>query len=398
MSDDENYQKTQNITGAINLIRLIGDGKVLYVFFDYPVKAYKCKNKYTLTIDQFFTREFDKMKRSNNKIIYDFYLERTLSNVQTSERVDKSYLEDLSNKMASYMKFDKKGMEISHIGENLRIHLIDVRDNIIQFLKSRMDSILHFISVDNFQAAIQEFPVVLNCISALKTILAQKTELRNKPSKFIDMLQKARTDQGISEVEANEYLIKIINKLYGDYKSDIVKKPILGQMKKLIVEMENVSLNVKDIFDKIYNLNKSINSDSYKKKSLDGRIMYGIPCATYQTEKAAFYHELENWIYNVSVVGNRIMNLYFIRRFLDKSYATNGIFYGNAWSACDIVHQLVKNYGFKVTHFSHSTILDISELNNSINKTDDVNLVCDIFYPFNLAQCVHLENFPANFM
>ncbi len=64
---------------------------------------------------------------------------------------------------------------------------------------------------------------------------------------------------------------------------------------------------------------------------------------------------------------SQIMDLYFLRRFLDKSYVTNGIIYTGAYHTMDIIYILINKFDFKLTHSSVNK-LSITDLNRNIKN------------------------------
>jgi hypothetical protein len=91
------------------------------------------------------------------------------------------------------------------------------------------------------------------------------------------------------------------------------------------------------------------------------------------------------------------MDIYFLRRFLDKDYITNAIVYTGGWHSELYVSTLVKDFGFKVTHASYSKISDMEKLNDEIMNRKPLEL-SELFFPVIENQCSDLTDFPENFL
>lgn len=92
------------------------------------------------------------------------------------------------------------------------------------------------------------------------------------------------------------------------------------------------------------------------------------------------------------------MDIYFLRRFLDKDYITNAITYTGSAHSNTYINILVKDFGFKITHASYSKIPDIDELNNIVKRTINSNDLGEYLYPPIQSQCSDVTHFPENFL
>nr|URM62503.1 hypothetical protein [Mimivirus sp.] len=94
----------------------------------------------------------------------------------------------------------------------------------------------------------------------------------------------------------------------------------------------------------------------------------------------------------------RLMDIYFLRRFLDKKYITNAIVYTGMFHSTTYIQILIKNFDFKITHVSYSSINNMKELNNRIKTTNlgekEIN---EIFLQKMYTQCSDMTNFPDMF-
>ena len=90
------------------------------------------------------------------------------------------------------------------------------------------------------------------------------------------------------------------------------------------------------------------------------------------------------------------MDLFFLRRFLDKDYVTNGIVYTGALHSSTYVYTLIKYFGFKITHWSYLKVTpeELYKLVEKMNNPDDIS---EYIYPPKLYQCSDMTKFPKLF-
>ena len=110
--------------------------------------------------------------------------------------------------------------------------------------------------------------------------------------------------------------------------------------------------------------------------------------------------KLANQLYTIydhySDYFTKFMDMFFLRRFLDKKYITNAITYTGAYHSNVYIDILAKDFGFKITHTAYAKYQDLAELNRQVLKTNFGKLGF-IFSPPIRTQCSNLENFPKNF-
>ena len=93
-----------------------------------------------------------------------------------------------------------------------------------------------------------------------------------------------------------------------------------------------------------------------------------------------------------------LMDIYFLRRFLDKDYITNAIIYCGIGHSIRYIIFLIKSFDFKITHASYSS-KPLPLVNQIIKESsDEINLndISKIFIN-NYIQCIDITSFPENF-
>jgi hypothetical protein len=93
-----------------------------------------------------------------------------------------------------------------------------------------------------------------------------------------------------------------------------------------------------------------------------------------------------------------LMDIYFLRRFLDKDYITNAIIYCGVGHALRYIIFLIKEFDFNITHASYLS-KPLTLINEIIKKSDinDIENIKSLFIKDNYIQCINVTSFPDNF-
>ena len=94
-----------------------------------------------------------------------------------------------------------------------------------------------------------------------------------------------------------------------------------------------------------------------------------------------------------------LMDLYTVRRIVDKEYIKNAIVYTGSYHSCEIIYYLVKYFDFEVTNCFYSE-MKMDELNKHIKGLKEFDW-CKDFYviePEYLTQCSNMKGFPDLFI
>lgn len=199
----------------------------------------------------------------------------------------------------------------------------------------------------------------------------------------------------------NDYVLKhIIHKLLGRYENKNVQLII----KKLIDSQIHDAIT--DVLDKIDNLLTTITemidfTDSNKECSLK----------KYQNGLAEYHNEFVDQTIKILTLrkmiealsdklgdlGVYLMDVYCLRRILDKSYITNVIAYTGGQHSCNYILSLVKYFGFKITNYSYLKSDSIEKATEIIKKSTHELQLTELFGPPVLKQCSDLSSFPKLF-
>ncbi len=398
--NEKSFDTTNMVNGPLNLVRLIGEidgiSKIIYVFFDIHIRIKKCPEDYSIDIDKYIIREFN---RINNDITYDFYIEAPFQYYKNDYDFKTNiYLNDIREMFYKSLKIDteSKKMLMSQFNSNLRVHLLDMR--IVGFLE------------DTYQLASSLPEAYYNGNKPL--IYSILEDLINRIETINKMLisEKSITDMKVTDIMQDkilndDYLPKLIKKLQEDYIHNDIGVYIRSQINDIIKKFDNVTKKCNNLLDKMKKLRTellSMNNKRFYDKYLGiyRYNWYSLPefVIEYSDDiKSSILLEAD-----ICFSFVLLMDLYFLRRFLDKDYATHGIFYGGAHHSCEIIWYLVTLFGFKITHFNYSSIDSLDEINKKIKNSsgleENFKSVSDIFYPPIFVQCVNMNNFPKDFM
>jgi hypothetical protein len=339
------------INGPITAIRLCNKNKILYIFGDQHNKNQtECKysdSNDSIDIDKFLLL----FMKSNKTIRYDIFCEM---NENMYEDFDINYkVKQLEyNNIYIYNVFKLFQSNIKDKYKNFKFHYTDIRSSLLLF---RIIEEYYHLYIYNTKY-----------IGKIYITLLEESKILILT--FIKLLDN------------NKFIKKIINRYnHIKIKKKIcnIYKYILYYSKEIINIIDNLIIFIKkNLYTKIINFNDDTNN--------------------YIIIKIDKITEL------ISYIGVLIIDLYFIRRFLDKDYINNVILYTGTFHLINISYLLVKYFDFKITHINylHKTI----NINNYISKLSNKDLMKNIYELENillnkniLYQCTNLFNFPDDF-
>ena len=341
-----------NISGPINIVRIEGiingDEKILYLFFDFHTRETKCSDYGSIDVVQLF----DKFTNSANKFKneWDLFIEDDINLIYDKNVIKKSdyvdiYLMELRNYFNN--KFSEKVNDVIKKKDNIRYHYFDLRwkNNFSNIWDSLSDLIQYNYYKDLFYNKMDNI---------YKLVLVDYDYIFKKENKINDKYN-------------NKKLKGLIMNLLEDYED---------KFKKLLKDFKDIMNELKDS-DGIF----------LKKLTNDGRYFY--------------YNDIKNKISdfqnNYTYLNARIIDLYFLRRFLDKKYIKNGVIYSGADHSINIIFILVKIFKFKITNASYSKI-ELDKLNKFIKKSKNFTDLRNQLFPEYFIQCSSMKGFPDMFL
>jgi hypothetical protein len=423
-------KKIKQINGPINVVRLEGKfnniKKVLYVFMDFhmPVSAETvCDNVFRKDIEEYFAESFYDLNSSSK--MYDFFLETWEMNFinvnfglpyKTKLNYKGMYIEEVIKLFRKLFVYEPNKAHISKIFKNIRLHYLDIRTffeesfyfefhdmiHLANEMRMRIDINMNYLTaIINFLKKFIEYCHFIEDI--INDIKSAKKSTINKVN-IIEFTKNINADESIESREKKRYdlFIYLINKMYNLYKHAKVKQfarqeidIIMNDLNDLIMNSENALSEFSKILD-IYNNVINNTENNLFKDPYTGLYNYGIPDEIRLDMCNTIYIKLYRLAENLRHYFIRFMDIYFMRRFLDKDYITNAIAYTGAGHSIIYIDILCKKFDFKVTHFYYSKIPDLTILNSEIKKTS-TNDSRSLFFPPFLSQCSDITNFPEKF-
>jgi hypothetical protein len=341
MSKEYNY-----INGPANILRLEGKiddkDKILYIFSDIHMNVnnqYDCNNDDALDIDSFFAQEF---KNLDHEV--DFFLEIQDVHIKEYNTTNKlKYILNLRKFFYRNFNINKKNkVSKSKKYDKVRFHYIDTRwtdKEIKDFLEYFIDEYEIFSYVHErlmTKSSLYYFTDTLNNSIDKFVLILKNLKEQFYNFKFVKKIKNKIRNTNIS--------IKLNKHLQDFYKNfDLLKKILLEIKKDFNYIIKNTDYS---------NIHKQKYNDEYENNifTLDKKIK-----------------KLDNL---VGLQVDKYMDLFFLRRFLDKNYIKHSILYCGLAHTQDICNILIKDFDFKITHNSYD--ININKLNKEI-KEEEVN-------------------------
>lgn len=395
------------INGPINVIRLegkVGDiKKVIYLIMDIHQRLYhqtKCPSFSSLDLYQYLAIN---LKNTNFPIDFMFEITQTYLN-QPSEYFKNIYIKEV-------VEFFKSEYFNKNNNSTVRYHFIDVRDYIYNTLNN-YENVLrdifnhincnNVISLDTMEDIKHYMNLLMQELNYWESLLFG--DLKNVKNITNQNLKRLNTDKQLNmhEIQKNiKNVPKFIYKIRERYnnpeireKINVIFKHISYQFKYardlstyIITELENNKNSFVDSF--VLKYDKCLQTFFYGQSS----------CSNLELIKNIVKsHEMLS--YNILKLFSNIMDIYFLRRFLDKNYIKHALVYTGAAHSLNYLQHLITQYDFKITHVSYSFEKDLNKLNVRLKQFDDTSDRREFeknFYPPQLIQCSDLSHFPKNF-
>ena len=377
-----------SVNGPVNVLRLEGQingiDKHLYVFMDYHNNVAvqtQCEDIESLDVMQYM---YTNLKNSDKEQYYDFFLEISKSRSETGQYINKGrYIDELMRFFS--MQVNKKYKSL----ENVRFHTIDEREHLKAEVNDLLDRIEHRILLCWNDAMIFEgdIPIFMDDLGALKATinLLYKTLYINKKNN-----RKTPIEKFVFKIKEKYKHPKTKNVLKDLFEAN---KASLEEIMKLITKMENMLTTNQNLF-------------LSKNKSVMKPYIHGIvKTSVFIPDGDKIYKLLQefrtdyDYLYILCLYAYvMLVDIYFMRRFIDKDYIMNGIVYTGMAHSVAYVYLLVKYCNFKITHSAYSKVTN-EKLEKIIKSTEYKNIteIEKILYPNYIMQCSKLDDFPRYF-
>lgn len=400
-----------NINGPVNYVKIQGDNKkTLHIFFDlhYDIDDQtECDDYNSLNINKYI-RNF----LTNTKKDINYFLEITPQKENYISDKNDIYIRKTENEFYNLKDElqNKKNVKLHYVNIRYFFYFEEITENINFFLnnfyvnyfeKNKKDKIYllkqniqHMTKISEYLYKILEIYELL----LKKDIKYQKVDL----TKQYDYKYK---DQNNYTLYTNNAIISIITKLLKKYEDDKIKDSmnllfkeyfingittILDKISE-VIEVMNVYLtleeNSEDNHGKICNTFNKIN-------------YYSFTDTLCQDDFIDFKCDIEKRVSKIKmsleITFAQLQDIYFIRKFIDKSYVEESIIYSGFTHSIFYIYVLIKYFGFSVVdcYYINKSLLknnSLLEINNSVVKSKDYVHLSPYFYQINGKQCVKIN-------
>ncbi|MEM0354253.1 MAG: hypothetical protein QXW79_01590 [Thermoplasmata archaeon] len=399
----------KKIRGPINVLRLEGNisgiAKIIYIFMDYheyPKCSANSADIVAEDIDEYLENILSNLNRKKT-LCYDFFMEITLKDIISKNfKFEGLYINKLRllfMKLFSY-DFDEKEMKIKNVKtknlEKIRLHYVDIRDyinfdiftnymNIITIMKN----IISVLNIPNLDILTSN--EVDNIVDYYIALANNFTVFSKQIKKLYGVLTKNFVKKPITKhyTDLSNYLLEyIIYKIKYMYENNLVKS-------KLNEVLEELSKNLYTLLNNSKHVSKIMNEnlESIVKKIISGHDILVDFVWKIKESIDLCIPIIDNFL----TYSSYFMDVYLLRRFLEKKYITNVIVYVGCEHGANCIDILVKKFNFKITNACYFNVANIDDLNsnilNSSSRTDVVNLTI----PKLKNQIVDLYGFPEPF-
>jgi hypothetical protein len=392
------------VSGPTNVVRLENKklNKILFVFMDVHNKIYaqyECQDIRKEHIDEYFVKEFDRIKNDGKK--YDFFLEEHPNYIMTKPSMKTNIyigqLRKMFNNIFEY-KFEQNKVLQSKEFKNIRFHYLDFRYYIPSAYGVIYKDIPDIIwNIPRFSLA---YNTVITINNLLKHAMLDVYMIKNLFEKEIKRVNAKPTIKNPNEryttSDFNNIMNNIIYKIKNVYHSNgnkIIMNDIINNNMLPIIE------HVIDKYDKYIKY-----SEQYAKKlNYDDEDKIGNQYFKYLKYDVE-YNDDNEYIKNVIYINNKIseiysnlVDLFFLRRFVDKDYINNAVVYTGQYHSINYIYYLTKFFNYEMTHANY---IQKQKFNKAIETTSNTNFNNELetfFLQEKFNQCVDMNKLPELF-
>jgi len=392
-------KKDKFLNGPVNVVRLEGTvkntKKIIYILFDVHNENYECDNINSIDINKYIYKIINKQQiashNNNNNIIYDLFLE-------TSAKPELNYHHKGNDYLANMRRLFTKLHNLNKIEpiKNLRLHFFDIRDVLFGNLWD-IDNAENTIKEILFQGRMEydQLENITNLLNGILATIEKCVDLLNNNVTYMSSNEKINKeidndfDKETIDIFINNLIYKIKNK-YNDEKiknkmNNIIKNMLIVNFNKSHSDIKKLINNIPKIFAASLNITKLDSLRKFEFEFMD---------LLYENYKLSAHIANE-----VMSTFASFIDIYFLRRFLDKEYINHAIHYSGGFHSTNTILLLIKDFNFKITNIANNPlnveIKDLHEIIKKSNRAEDIDIY---FVDNNMTQCSNIKGFPKNFM
>jgi hypothetical protein len=383
---------SKTINGPYNIVRLEGEinntKKIIYIFSDIHTADYECDDIDSPDITKYLLKVFRKAKNKLPDKYYDFFVEtHTRPESETFDIMKRREYIYMVRKM--FYHLNRKKLLLSK-EMNIRLHYTDFRDYLNT--SANIDMMNHaFTEINNMfvREWIDSHNIdnIINIVSPVPDIIKNLQHFINGDLKkiLIDDKTVYLKHGDITVEQSNNMLNNIFMKIRYDYKNKDVQS-ILTDI------FANINKMLGNTLSKYAHFIEFLNKARYT-------YTYTTPYPQLIADRKKIIKTISKIkIYlldideTLSYIDVILIDIFMLRRFLDKEYITNALYYCGGHHANIITTILVKYFDFKITHIAKSEDT-VDNLNKKLKNID--------LYKSNMKeilkpdyQCSSIEGFP----
>jgi len=396
---------SSNINGPLNIIRLTGNvggvSKVIYLFCDIHMpfgSETKCDgSKRAVDIDKYLKDMFKKLTKGEKQ--YDFFMEISPSVLNDKMRkTNKIYIEKSIDFVSKVFNVEKNRVKVSKGYPKVRFHYVDVRDYLINNLNDmqRMNQVMREMtdngrldgdSLDRIGKLIDYDRVIIDFIYGLFYGKGISDDIK------VNLLDPMEEGKNVRTFKIEKIVGKIKGKYVDKGNEEKIGHIIGNELRRYFKEFNDVSGKFIGLIGDI-KLRIGVGDDELYVR--DGKVDYGFP----YDETLELLYKLNKLMIEYERAELRLFGLitdvFFVRRFVDKPYITNGIAYVGLSHAVNYIYMLVKYFGFEIKNYSYLGV-DLDVMMGKIMGADGPDGLLQYFMPGKLKQCSSIKGFPGKF-
>lgn len=390
MEDD----KHRDISGPYNIMRLEGevDGvkKILYLFFDIHISRYQCEDIDSVDITSYLLKVFRKAKTSMPNTTYDFFLE---TYTRPSDSVYDKYQSNYINKVRRLFNQLNRKSRIMTKEMNVRLHYTDHRDfsklqSVIEGHKLVASGLNYMwegmrLMHDNLKVTLSGMNQILRYITLTENLIkGDLTKKRLNKDRYFQELGKV--DPPLSEQDELDMLSNIFHKMKKSYKHDDVRSGLIDQLNGVLKICKRATEIHTELASMLNEKISTLSKDDYILQKYD-------PSAIdFLSKMKKDTIEMMDICVHASII---CVDIFMMRRFLDKDYITNALYYCGGSHASYVATVLVKHFGFKITHIDKAED-SLEKIHKDLKKVNEFDYYDVSRYFRTYYQCSGMEGFP----
>jgi accessory colonization factor AcfC len=371
-------KKYDTINGPINVFRLEGyfngKKKILHIFSDVhhiPSEQTHCINK-SPNISDYLRDKLTTLQgnKSNN---YDIFFEIFSSDY---DKIDGKYVGTYIEEFGSHFRSMIIEKKFNNKFRNIRFHYTDHRD----YLFAKIDRMVkESIGISEkcmdtcnqrnnmIDDIIDRINIIENIFDFHKNIIIF---VKNHP-KSSNKSKNENTEDEILGYNTIRFFDKLINRIQNKKVYLFVNDKLIPYFMESIDIFKNRTTKIKKIINMI------------KNKTIEKKDLILIRKMMLSVRKKI--------LLTYSIIG---LDVYFIKRFLDKDYIENGILYCGANHSIRIIYYLSRYFGFSITNASSLPLVNVDQVNELIKSMNRLKIpdIKKLLFAKNIVETIQCSN------